>query len=239
MASSRYPGKPLALAQGVPVICHVIDVARSAWPDARVVVATDSPEIAAAAEPRCGVFMSRESAACGTDRVAEVAAAVSPSPEWIINLQGDEPCLPPDVLRDTLARLISTPSAAMATACLPRSQHEDFFNPDVVKVTLDADDHALYFSRAPIPHGAKTWMQHIGLYAFHRESLQAFRRRPPAPLERLERLEQLRALAAGWTIALAILERWRDASWPALNRPEDLPLIERFLSAHDPITTRR
>jgi 3-deoxy-manno-octulosonate cytidylyltransferase (CMP-KDO synthetase) len=234
----RYPGKPLASLLGQPLLYHVIARARAAWPLARVIVATDAVEIARALDAHAEVCFDPSPAACGTDRVARAAASLGLTTPWIINLQGDEPCVPPDALRAALTALQDHPLAALGTACLPMTLPHGFHDPDQVKVIADDLGFARYFSRAPIPSPPDDpslplrWLLHIGVYAFSPSSLAAFAAKPPSPLERTERLEQLRALQAGWSVAIHTLHHLTDHPWPSVNRPQDLLDAAAYLRRH-------
>ncbi len=217
-ASTRLPGKMLAEIDGKPMVVHVADRARASGA-LEVVVATDHPDIAAAvAHHGHAVMMTRRDHASGTDRIAEVAAQRGYAPHSIIvNVQGDEPLIEPALIRSVAQQLAGHVDAAMATACCPLADASGFANPNIVKVTLDKNGYALYFSRAPIPyardafaHGIQTIpaglpaYRHIGIYAYRAAFLASYAGLAPAALEEFEALEQLRALWHGHRISVLV-----------------------------------
>jgi 3-deoxy-manno-octulosonate cytidylyltransferase (CMP-KDO synthetase) len=229
-ASTRFPGKPLVPLAGKPMLQWVYEnAARSGARE--VVVATDDARIAAAARGfGAPVAMTSASHESGTDRIAEAATNAGWGPEDIVvNLQGDEPLLPPALLRQVAGLLEQDPGAAIATLATPVRSLAEFLDPNAVKVVAGEDGRALYFSRAPIPWhrdgapgggpdhaGAR---RHIGLYAYRVGALQRLAALPVAAIEAAEKLEQLRALANGLAIRVAdALER----PGQDINTPEDL-----------------
>lgn len=214
-ASSRLPGKPLADIAGQPMVARV--ARRCQQSSARqVLVATDDTRVRDALEGVVPVLMTREDHPSGTDRLQEVAATLAlDDNDIIVNVQGDEPLIPPAVIDQVAKNLAANPQCRMATLCEPIEQAEDLFNPNVCKVVFDATGRALYFSRAPIPWhrdgfaqdrndlSAGHWWRHIGIYAYRVGFLHDFVAWAPAELERLESLEQLRALANGVAIHVA------------------------------------
>lgn len=244
-ASSRFPGKPLAEIAGKPMVVHVAERARKSGAR-EVLVATDHPEIAAAVG-RYGfaAVMTHRSHATGTDRLAEVVARRRYSARQIIvNVQGDEPLIDPALIREVASNLGRHRDAQIATVCTPIRDARDFFNPNIVKVVLDDEGYALYFSRAPIPHARDNSLRtrsattgrrviprgmpvyrHLGLYAYRCGFLRRFTRLKPALLERYEALEQLRALAHGFRISVAIT---RKAPHPGIDTPQDLHRARRL-----------
>ena len=237
-ASSRFPGKPLADIRGKPMVVRVAERARASGAG-EVLIATDHDGIARAVE-RHGyeAVMTRKSHASGTDRIAEVAAKRRYGGERIVvNVQGDEPLIPPALIRSVASGLARHRDAAMATACHPISDARDLANPNVVKVALDRDGYALYFSRAAIPWARDAFARgvsrvprglpayrHLGIYAYRAAFLRAFTRLRPAAIERFEALEQLRALAYGYRIHCAVT---RSAPHPGVDTPADLRRILR------------
>ena len=232
-ASTRLPGKPLADIAGKPMIVRVAERAQASGA-ARVVVATDDARVAAACEAHgTAVVMTRGDHATGTDRLAEAAAQLAlPDDHVVVNVQGDEPLLDAAVMRAVAELLHATPEAAIATACHPIVDVAEAFNPNVVKVALDARSFALYFSRATIPWARDAFAagraalpaglplyRHYGLYAYRVGFLRAFPALPPAPLERFEALEQLRALWHGHRIVVAVTH---GTPAPGVDTPEDL-----------------
>lgn len=204
-ASERLPGKPLRDINGKPMIQHVYE--RGMASSAReVVIATDDQRIADASKA-CGArfCMTGMHHRSGSERIAEVCDLFAWDDDTIVvNLQGDEPTMPPQLI-DQCAQLLNDPSADIATLASPIASAEDFANPNVVKTVLDDNDNALYFSRAPIPHGGMQHsMHHHGIYAYRCGVLRKLVTAPPSDLELCERLEQLRALALGMTIRVAV-----------------------------------
>ncbi len=208
--SQRLPGKPLADICGAPMVVRVAAAALASGAD-EVRVATDDARILAAAEG-AGVAaeLTRPAHVSGTDRVAEVAARAGWDDETIIiNLQGDEPLMPPAAIRQVADALAAGASPGIVTLCATVAEPAALSDPNVVKVVCRADGQALYFSRAGIPCSRRrevnrTWRRHIGLYGYRLTSLRRFVALPPSPLEQIERLEQLRALEAG--LAIQVLE---------------------------------
>ena len=221
LASTRLPGKPLIEIAGKPMVCWVAERARAAGNVDRVIVATDSEQIAHSVRAHgLEAVMTAAHHTSGTDRVAEVAANI-PEAEIIVNVQGDEPLISPATIElavDTMAAEISKQNGAgIVTTWEPIDCIEDVLNPDLVKVVVDDDGNAVYFSRSPIPyprdavkrHGSpeaalknepdlfKLFRKHTGLYVYRRDVLLQFTQWPPSQLERSEALEQLRALAHG------------------------------------------
>ena len=232
-ASSRLPGKALADIAGKPMIVHVAERARESGA-LRVCIATDDDGIREAVE-RQGftAVMTRPDHPTGTDRIAEVVESQRLDPEEIVvNVQGDEPLIEPGLIRAVAGLLSDAPEAAVATACHPIHQAAEMFDPNVVKVVLDREGYARYFSRAPIPWARDAFARstsalppglpcyrHIGVYAYRARFLSTFPRLAPSPLERFEALEQLRALWHGFAIAVAVRH---DAPHPGVDTPEDL-----------------
>jgi 3-deoxy-manno-octulosonate cytidylyltransferase (CMP-KDO synthetase) len=238
--STRLPGKPLRLIAGRPMIEHVYRRVLEAGA-AEVLIATDDARIAtAAASFGATAVMTSAAHPSGTDRLAEVASLRRWTDEdVIVNVQGDEPLLPPANVRQVAELLVATPAAAIATLATPLDRAADFSDPNVVKVVVRADGMALYFSRAPIPwprdarlaDGAAMAggaLRHIGLYAYRVGALRRLAAWPPTPLEESERLEQLRALENGLSI---VVGRALEIPGPGVDTPEDLARVERLLAA--------
>jgi 3-deoxy-manno-octulosonate cytidylyltransferase (CMP-KDO synthetase) len=213
--SSRFPGKPLALIRGRPLIEWVYRRAREVPGAARVVVATDHETIAEAIRRIGGeVIMTSPNCRTGTERVAEAAGTLGCDP--IVNLQGDEPVFPPQLVSDMVELIRADPGIDIVTAAHPVFADEEMQNPNAVKVVTDAEGLALYFSRSPIPHrrealrstapesaspaAAPRGYRHIGIYVFRAASLFRFAELPPTRLELSEGLEQLRAIEHGMRI---------------------------------------
>lgn len=202
--STRLPGKPLLAETGKPLIQHVHEQVAQAKKIDRVLVATDDERIVQAVEAFGGrAVMTAANHPSGSDRVAEVAAALSE--EIILNVQGDEPEIAPELLDLLIEDLEDDRSVQIATAGVPIHDPADFASPHVVKLVLGKDRKALYFSRSPIPHGAggedqPLAFKHIGVYAYQRDALLKLASLTPTPLEKMEKLEQLRALYHGMNI---------------------------------------
>jgi 3-deoxy-manno-octulosonate cytidylyltransferase (CMP-KDO synthetase) len=240
LASTRLPNKPLADLGGKPMVVRVAERARLSGA-ARIVVATDHPDILAACEAH-GVeaCMTRADHPSGTDRIAEVAAALGLAADAVIvNLQGDEPLIDPALLDACAARI--GPEVPMATCAHPIDNPHDAFNPNVVKVVLDKAGRALYFSRATIPWHRDAFatdstrlppgyapLRHIGLYAYSNAFLQQYPRLAPAPLEAIEALEQLRVLWHGVPIAVHVTDA---APQGGVDTPQDLARVRLFYTS--------
>lgn len=232
-ASTRFPGKPLADLCGKPMVARVCERAAASGA-ASVCVATDDERIEAAVQA-AGFVAERTRAdhPSGTDRIAEaVARRGFAGTEIVVNVQGDEPLMEPEVISEVAAILSRNPEASMSTACHPIDDAESFASPHVVKVVLDARGFALYFSRAPIPHprdgsGAAP-LRHLGVYGYRVSFLERYAAMAPAPLERTEQLEQLRVLWHGERIAVAVV---KASPAPGVDTPEDLEAVRRMWAA--------
>lgn len=233
-ASTRFPGKPLTPIAGKPMIQHVWERTRTAKHVDEVVVATDDERIRAACEAfGARVEMTREDHPTGTDRLAEVAARRSD--DVIVNVQGDEPLIEGFVVDAAVEALLADERAAMSTL-VHRAEPAAWDDPNRVKVVLDQEGFALYFSRAPIPYrrgggpedADPAPLQHVGLYVYRRDFLLDIVKRPRTPAERAEELEQLRALEHGYRIRAAEIEGWRSVP---VDVPEDVPVVEAALAA--------
>lgn len=237
-ASTRFPGKPLADIRGKPMVVRVAERARASGAD-EVLVATDHAGIARAAEHHgFEAVMTRRNHASGTDRIAEVVEKRRyPGTRIVVNVQGDEPLIEPALVRRVAFDLARHGSAVMATACHPIRDARELGNPNVVKVALDREGYALYFSRAPIPWARDGFMRglsrvppalpayrHLGIYAYRTTFLRAFTRLKPVAIERFEALEQLRALAHGYRIHCIVT---RSAPHPGIDTPADLKRLLR------------
>ncbi len=220
LGSSRIPEKPLQEIDGRALILHVCDtVSRSSVIDT-LVVATDSERIRrAVAEGGYEAVLTSTDHPTGTDRVAEAAERFHH--DVIINVQGDEPFLPPSALDRIATALLDDPTLPMHTLAVPLVP-ADFEDPNVVKLVVDGAGNALYFSRSPIPHrwrrGKARPLMHVGIYGFQREALFHFVALERSPLEETEGLEQLRALEAGMTIRVGVHEE----PFHGIETPEDL-----------------
>ncbi|MDN5682015.1 MAG: 3-deoxy-manno-octulosonate cytidylyltransferase [Ewingella sp.] len=237
-ASSRLPGKPLADIGGKPMVVHVMERAKESGAD-RVIVATDHPDVFAAVEAAGGeVCMTRADHQSGTERLAEVIELYGFSDEDIIvNVQGDEPLVPPVIIKQVAENLASC-EAGMATLAVPIETAEEAFNPNAVKVVMDVNGYALYFSRATIPWERErfaksretvgdTFLRHIGIYAYRAGFIRRYVNWAPSPLENIELLEQLRVLWYGEKIHVAVA---KEVPSVGVDTPEDLQRVREFLA---------
>jgi 3-deoxy-manno-octulosonate cytidylyltransferase (CMP-KDO synthetase) len=237
MAATRLPGKPLADIAGVPMIVHVLRRAQAAG-IGLVVVATDSPDVAAIVDRAGGrAVLTRSDHASGSDRIFEALGKVDSqgNAKIVVNLQGDLPTLEGAVIAAAL-RPLADAAVDIATIAAEITVAEERTDPNVVKVVgtpvAPSRLRALYFTRASAPVGAGPLYHHIGLYAFRRAALERFVNLPPSPLERREKLEQLRALEAGMRIDVEIV----DAVPLGVDTPEDLAKARAMLTGR-PRTT--
>lgn len=242
--ASRFPGKPLALIAGKPMIQRVFEAACRARGVDRVLVATDDERIAHTVRGFGGeAVMTDPTLPSGTDRAAAALAVLGEPFDCVLNIQGDEPAMHPDTVAAVVALMREQADLPMATAACPFAHGDELFNPNAVKVVVDDRKRALYFSRSPIPYlrnstlfesDFRPWLtseqlayfkRHLGIYAYRPETLRTFMNLPPHPLEQLEMLEQLRALAAGIPIGVA--------TTPYLSLgvdvPSDVPAVEALL----------
>ena len=233
-ASTRLPGKPLVALAGKLMIERVWERVRRAKKISRVIVATDDERIIRAVAAFGGeAVMTRSEHRSGTERVAEVAATtVREGEEIFVDVQGDEPLIEPVAIDTAVEAVESDESASVATLAVPIARPADIMDPNVVKVVLDFDGNALYFSRAPIPwvrdRSAPVHAQHLkhlGLYAFRRAALLDFPTLPLGDLERIEQLEQLRWMENGYKIRVA--ETPHDSI--SVDVPEDVSSLEQLL----------
>jgi len=232
-ASTRYPGKVVAPVLGHPLVYHTWLRASGSRLVDRVIVATDSPEVAAALSPyNLEVIMTRDDHATGTDRIAEVVSDIDV--DIVVNVQGDEPAIDPTAIDAAIQPLLDDPSIMMSTARRRLTDLASINDPNVVKVVCDDRGRALYFSRLPIPYirdaaerenPVGTHWQHIGLYVYRRDFLLTYSTLPQTPLEKLEKLEQLRALENGYPIAVVETEY----EVIGVDVPEDLARVSLLL----------
>lgn len=229
--SRRFPGKPLALLAGKPLVQHVFERARQATQVDDLLVATDDQRILEAVQAFGGRAVLTSPHHCsGTDRVAEVAEMYPCS--LVVNVQGDEPLIDPGDIDQVVEMLSQDPQVDISSLMVPIKEERELFDPNVVKVVVDAQGWALYFSRAPIPFPRDGWryqsgvfFRHIGLYGYRRAALLKLASLGPCPLEEVEKLEQLRALNAGLEVKLA------RTSYAGLgiDTPEELARLEEMM----------
>ena len=236
LSSTRLPDKPLADIAGMPMVVRVAQRARQSAA-ARVVVATDSASIlAACSQHGVEAILTRHDHPSGSDRLAEACDLLGlPDDDRVVNVQGDEPLIDPQLINAVAGLLDLHPDAAMSTAAHPIQEVSEFRNPNVVKVVTDSNGIALYFSRAPIPwwrDGSAVGeaglpvhphaLRHVGLYGYRVGFLREFPRLPPAPIESCESLEQLRAIWHGHRIAVHVTT---DPPGLGVDTPDDLARV--------------
>ncbi|NLC24142.1 MAG: 3-deoxy-manno-octulosonate cytidylyltransferase [Oxalobacter sp.] len=243
LASTRLPNKPLADIGGKPMVVRVAERARLSGASEVIVATDDTSIIGACTAHGVTAMMTLATHPSGTDRIAEVAQKMQwPDEAVVVNVQGDEPLIEPELIAATAAKI--SEKTPMATAAHPIHAAGDLFNPNIVKVILDSEDRALYFSRAPIPWDRSAFaekpqklpagyeaLRHVGLYAFRNAFLQQYPTLPISPVEQFEALEQLRVLWHGHTIAVYVSHTIPAAG---VDTPEDLERVRRhFLLAQD------
>ncbi len=236
LKSTRLPNKPLADIAGLPMVVRVARQAALSGAK-RVIVATDDETILDA----CGQHgveccMTSRDCACGTDRLSEVVSKLGlADDEIIVNVQGDEPLIPPEIISSVARILMDKPDCAIGTAALPIKSGEEFFNPNAVKVVLDGEKNALLFSRAPIPWDRDLFagerdkacslaLRHVGIYSYRASFLKVFPNLKQPELEKIEKLEQLRALWHGYRIGVEVCGR---ALPPGVDTLEDLERVRK------------
>ncbi len=233
--SNRFEGKPLALIQGKPMIQHVVERAQKVALLSRVVVATDDERIAQAVEGFGGSYvMTRSYHATGTDRLAEAAQLIGISDQdVVVNIQGDQPLFPEEIIEQVARPLIEDPALPMSTLIYKIIRPEEITDPNHVKTVFDCHGNALYFSRSPIPfqrdrQGTEqpTYYKHLGFYAYRKGFLVTFVGLPEGQWERFEKLEQLRALEFGYTIRVVLT----DYDSVEVDTPQDLIRVEQLLA---------
>ncbi len=238
-ASTRFPGKVLADLGGKPMVVRVCERARASGAE-RVCVATDDDRVAQAVSGHgFEARMTRADHPSGTDRIAEAALALGlPDQAVVVNVQGDEPLIAPALMGEVAAALGHDAEASVSTACHPIHDAASVFNPNVVKVTLDANGRALYFSRAPIPYARDAYAdgareppdglpcyRHLGIYGYRVGFLRRYAGLAPSPLEQFESLEQLRVLWHGYRIAVTVS---RHEVPPGVDTPQDLETVREL-----------
>ncbi len=231
--SSRFPGKPLAMLAGKPLVAWVVEAVKKAKTLDEVLVATDDERIVKAVEEYGGkAVMTPSELPSGTDRIA-CAAGDFADDDILVNIQGDEPLINPALIDELALKLKNDARWSMATAVTPIKRLEDYAAKTVVKVVLDKDDGAMYFSRAPIPCdrdcepnlASALYVRHLGVYAYRGDFLKRYIKTPPCKLEKTEKLEQLRALWMGAKIAVV---KTQDEG-VGVDTPEDARRVEKLL----------
>ena len=237
--SSRLEGKPLLDIAGIPMVIHVVKQSLKSKAN-EVVVATDDQNIFdVVVKYGFKAMMTKTSHKSGTDRIAEVVNSMGWSDnEIVVNVQGDEPLIDPLLINQVAEYLDLKRDILVSTACYSISDYNDFINPNNVKVVLDKNSHALYFSRAPIPFprdefsqkiiGKDGFYKHIGIYAYRAKFLKDYKNLRQAILEDIEKLEQLRILYAGYKIGVVTS---KDAPMSGVDTPEDLAKLRKLLSS--------
>lgn len=240
LASSRLPNKPLADIAGLPMVVRVAQRANQSQATQVVVAADDESIVAACAAHGVRALLTRKDHVSGSDRLAEACQLLDlPGDAVVVNVQGDEPLIPPSLINDVARVLTERPEASMSTAAHAIASLEEFTNPNVVKVVMDTRQMALYFSRAPIPWWrdgqseggfqalpSPAPLRHIGIYGYRAGFLALFPSLPPAPIETQESLEQLRALWHGHRIAVHVTDQ---APGPGVDTPEDLARVRALV----------
>lgn len=231
-ASARLPGKPLLDIAGKPMVIRVAEQASKSGAET-VVIATDFEKIMQVAEEhQVAAVMTRVDHQSGTDRIAEVAQQLKwDGDDIVVNVQGDEPLISPSLIQEVALTLAHSKNAVMATACHPINDEASMLNPNVVKVVLDANGHALYFSRSPIPYPRDEMYKqniqahrHIGIYAYRVGFLKQYAELNVTELEKIESLEQLRVLHHGYEIAVSITD---SAPATGVDTQADLDEVRR------------
>jgi 3-deoxy-manno-octulosonate cytidylyltransferase (CMP-KDO synthetase) len=232
--SNRFEGKPLALICGKPMIQHVVERAQRVKLLSRVVVATDDIRIGERVESFGGEYvLTRDDHVSGTDRLAEAAEKIGISEhDVVVNIQGDQPLFPEEVVEQVARPLLDDPALPMSTLIYKIIRETEIHDPNHVKTVFDRDNYALYFSRAPIPFQRNpediqtpTYYKHLGFYAYRKGFLLSFVALPEGEWERFEKLEQLRALEFGYRIKVTLTEH--DSI--EVDTPEDVARVEAFL----------
>ncbi|WP_312200333.1 3-deoxy-manno-octulosonate cytidylyltransferase [Kosakonia cowanii] len=237
-ASTRLPGKPLVDINGKPMVVHVLERARESGAE-RIIVATDNEEVREAVQAVGGeVCMTRADHQSGTERLAEVVEKCGFSDEKVIvNVQGDEPMIPPAIIRQVADNLAARRDVGMATLAVPIESAEEAFNPNAVKVVMDAQGYALYFSRATIPWDrdrfaasretiGDSFLRHIGIYGYRAGFIRRYVSWQTSPLEQIEMLEQLRVLWYGERIHVDVAS---VVPGTGVDTPEDLERVRQAM----------
>jgi 3-deoxy-manno-octulosonate cytidylyltransferase (CMP-KDO synthetase) len=235
-ASTRLPGKPLLEIAGRPMLQHVYARAQQSGAS-DVIIATDDQRVMdAASDFDATALMTSTGHTSGTERLAEIAEMMAwDDQSVVVNVQGDEPLIPPALIRQVAEGLASHPAASVATLAYPIQDMDEVTDPHIVKVVLDKEGYALYFSRAPIPHqrddssrtGSIAALRHIGLYAYRAGFLRHYKDLEPSPLEEIEQLEQLRVL---WHDMRIHVEIASEMPGHGVDTESDLARVEKILS---------
>lgn len=241
LSSTRLPHKPLADLHGLPMVVRVAQQALRSAATQVVVAADDASIVQACRDHGVEALLTRQDHPSGSDRLAEACLMLGCSgQEVVVNLQGDEPLMPPELINACAQTLLAQPGCVMSTAAHPLQREADWLSPHVVKVVLDARERALYFSRSPLPawrdrpatqpllKAPLAVLRHIGLYAYRSDFLLRFPTMPPSPLEQMEMLEQLRVLWHGHDIAVHVTAH---APQGGVDTPEDLQRVRQHLAA--------
>lgn len=230
--STRFPGKPLAKIAGKAMIEWVIESVLKSKLANKIIVATEDERILnhvnSLKHLKVEVCMTSKEHKCGTDRVCEVVKKYSDI-KYAVNLQGDEPLIPSDYIDKVIEPLLSD-STEMSTLVAPITNNTDLTNPNIVKVVMDINWFAMYFSRSPVPYNRDNikgveYFKHLGIYGYSRETILRFSSLPQSKLEMAEQLEQLRALENGIKIKLKLVPK----NFPAVDRPEDVVVVENLI----------
>ena len=246
MRSTRLPDKPLADIAGIPMVVRVAQRAASSQADRCVVAADDQRIIDACRQHGVPAVLTRDDHPSGSDRLAEACSLLSlPDDAVVVNVQGDEPLIDPTLIDAVATELHRRPDCVMSTAAHAIDRHEDWINPNVVKVVTDRNRTALYFSRAPLPWwrdapAAPTLptpapLRHVGIYGYRSGFLRSFPALAPSPQEQLESLEQLRVLWHGGRIAVHVSAH---APGPGVDTPQDLERVRQLLQTPGSIPPR-
>ena len=235
--STRFPGKPLAQIAGKTMIEWVALAACGSKLADKIIVATDDQRIAnlitvnppmAGKPAKVSVVVTSKKHKCGTDRICEVVKK-DPEIKYVVNLQGDEPLMPPEYVDKVIEPLIRS-EAKMVSLVTPITSTDELNNPNIVKAIMDNEGFALYFSRSVIPFNKQErkdvqYFRHIGIYAYTRETILQFSLLSQSQLEISEQLEQLRALENGIKIKLYVVQK----AYPSVDKPEDIKVVEKLM----------
>lgn len=234
--STRFPGKALAMIAGKTLLQRTYENALRCKALSKILIATDDERIFShALSFGAEVLMTSVECSTGTDRLAEVIRKYpNLDGDFVLNIQGDEPCVEPSTLENVLHALAQDPLAVMSTAVEPLNCAKEALDPNIVKCTMDSKFNALYFSRSLIPATQKgtfcpetTYYRHLGIYAYRRDFLPEYANLPKTPLQQVEELEQLKALEYGYRIKVAVVANQGSIG---VDTPEDIQKVENFLN---------